>query len=222
MPRIARIVVPGLPHHVTQRGNHRAAIFFGEADYRLYRDLLAIESRRAAVAVWGWCLMPNHVHLILTPAEPQGLAQALARTHRRYAAVINARALRTGHLFQERFSSAPMDEDHLIAAWRYVSLNPLRAGLVRDLADWPWSSLSAHLGGTDDGLTDVAPARQRVPRFADLLESDPADPAFRVFRTAEAIGRPLASESFTRALEERLGRKLLPRKRGRKVKEEKE
>jgi putative transposase len=218
MPRIARIVVPGIPHHVTQRGNHRATIFFTSADYALYRDLLAAETRKAKVAVWAWCLMPNHVHLILTPADETGLSQALARTHRRYASVINARARRTGHLFQERFSSSPMDEEHLMAALRYVSLNPVRARLAERAEAWPWSSVAAHLGRGDDGLTDAAPVQERVPRFADLIESEADDLTFMAFRRAEAIGRPLAGEAFTRQLEERLGRPLLPQKRGRKPK----
>ena len=115
MTRIARIVAPGLPHHVTQRGNHRAAMFFESGDYRLYRDLLAAETRAAHVAVWAWVLMPNHVHLILVPTDETGLAGALGRVHRRYAAYVNARARRTGHLVQERFGSVVMDEAHLMA-----------------------------------------------------------------------------------------------------------
>jgi putative transposase len=222
MPRIARIVVPGLPHHVTQRGNHRAQIFFAPSDYALYRDLLATETRKAKVAVWAWCLMPNHVHLILTPADETGLAQALARTHRRYAAVINARALRTGHLFQERYSSAPMDEAHLLTALAYVSLNPVRAGLTARAEAWPWTSVKAHLGQGDDGLTDVAPVRARIERFADILAGQADDAAFQAIRRAETIGRPLASETFSRDLETKLGRPVLPRKRGRRAKSEKE
>ena len=109
MARLARLVVPGLPHHVTQRGNGRGRVFFSDDDYRLYRDLLAAETARAKVAVWAWVLMPNHVHLILVPAEAPGLADALSRLHRRYAAFVNARARRTGHLVQERFGSAVMD-----------------------------------------------------------------------------------------------------------------
>ena len=94
MTRIARIVVPGLPHHVTQRGNHRATMFFEDGDYALYRDLLAVETKAAHVAVWARVLMPNHVHLILVPSDETGLASALGRVHRRYAAYVNARARR--------------------------------------------------------------------------------------------------------------------------------
>src|SRR5260370_19987242 len=124
MARIARIVVPGLPHHVTQRGNRRERVFFEPGHYALYRALLSAACRKADVGVWAYCLMPNHVHLILVPAEATGLARALGDTHRRYTGYVNARARQTGHLFQGRFGSAVMDQRHLLAAARYVSLNP--------------------------------------------------------------------------------------------------
>ena len=136
MARIARFVVPGLPHHVTQRGNRRETVFFGDADYELYRDLLSQQTRKHAVEVWSYCLMPNHVHLILTPSTPEGLGRALGETHRRYSAVINARLRATGHLFQSRFGSVVMDEEHLMAAARYGTLNPVRARLTARAQDW--------------------------------------------------------------------------------------
>src|ERR1700722_8711163 len=131
MARLARIVVPRLPHHVTQRGNRGERVFFEDADYALYRDLLAAACRKTGVAVWAYCLMPNHVHLILVPADATGLARALGETHRRYVSYVNARARQTGHLFQGRFASVVMDEEHLLSAARYVSLNPVRARLVK-------------------------------------------------------------------------------------------
>jgi putative transposase len=126
MTRIARVVVPGGPHHVTQRGNRGERIFASDDDYALYRDWLAEACRRFGVAVWAYCQMPNHVHLILTPSDPQGLALALSRAHRLYSGFVNARARRTGHVFQGRYGSVAMDEPHLIAAVRYVALNPVR------------------------------------------------------------------------------------------------
>ena len=120
MARIGRFVVPGLPHHVTQRGNRRERVFFSDADYELYRDLLHEACSRKSVAVWSYCLLPNHVHLILTPATPEGLGRALGRGHRRYSTFVNARNRVTGHLFQGRFSSVVMDEEHLMAAARFV------------------------------------------------------------------------------------------------------
>ena len=121
---VGRFVVPGLPHHVTQRGNGRERVFFSDADYELYRDLLREACARETVAVWSYCLMPNHVHLTATPEE---LGRALGKAHRRYSAFVNARNRVTGHLFQARFSSVVMDEDHLMAAARYVAMNPVRA-----------------------------------------------------------------------------------------------
>jgi len=217
MARLARVVVPGLPHHVTQRGNGRAQTFFGDGDYRLYRDLLAQACRDARVEVWAWVLMPNHAHLILTPADADGLRRALAPTHRRYAGHVHARQRLTGHFWQGRFGSVAMDEDHLAAALRYVALNPVRARLAARPEDWPWSSVHAHLAGRNDGLTTVAPVLSRFPRFADLIELGPDEAAFERLRRAESIGRPLGSEAFLARLEADAGRSLRPGKRGRRA-----
>jgi len=218
MSRIARIVVPGAPHHVTQRGNRGQRVFLGAQDYALYRDWLAQSCRKFGVACWAYCLMPNHVHLILAPCDAEGMALALSRAHRLYAGYFNARARQTGHLFQGRFGSAAMDEDHLMAAARYVALNPVRARLVERAQDWPHSSVRAHLFGRDDALVDVRPLLARAPRFADLIEAEPDEAAFAALRRSEAIGRPLGSPAFLAALELRLGRVVTPAKRGRKPK----
>src|SRR6266404_1091953 len=194
MARLARVVVPDHPHHVTQRGNGRARTFFGEGDYALYRDLLAENCRAAEVEVWAWCLMPNHVHLILVPSDPDGLRRALARVHRGYASAIQARRKRTGHSWQGRFGAVAMDEEYLSAALRYVSLNPVRARLVERAQDWRWSSTRAHLRGKNDGLTAREPVRDIVPDFADLLGSEPAADMFERLRAAESVGRPLGGD----------------------------
>ncbi len=165
MARIGRIIIPGFPHHVTQRGNRRQQVFFEPSDYALYRDLLAERCRKASVEVWAYCLMPNHVHLVLTPRTPDGLARAIGETHRQYTGFINARARWTGHLFQGRFSSVALDAVHLVAAARYVALDPVRARLVAWAQEW--SSARAHLAGRDDGLVRVAPLIGRVGRFVD-------------------------------------------------------
>ena len=214
MARLARVVVPGHPHHVTQRGNGRARTFFDDGDYALYRDLLASQCRAADVEVWAWCLMPNHVHLILVPSDPDGLRRALARVHRGYAGIIQARRKRTGHFWQGRFGAVAMDEEHLAAALRYVSLNPVRARLVGRAQDWRWSSTRAHLRGKDDGLTALAPIRNRIPDFADLLGSEPETDLFDRLRAAESIGRPLGDNRFLARIERSTGRRLKPGKRG--------
>jgi putative transposase len=118
MSRLARMVVPGLPHHVTQRGNRREAIFFEDGDQQLYCDMLGEQLRKFRVEVWAYCLMPNHVHLILTPQGADGMSRALGEAHRRYTNFINARGRWTGHLFQSRFASVAMDESHLRSAYR--------------------------------------------------------------------------------------------------------
>ena len=221
MARFARVVIPGLPHHVTARGNRREPIFFEDRDQDVYCDMLAEEARRAGVEVWAYCLMPNHVHLIMVPSREDSLAKALGEAHRRYAAFVNARARWRGHLFDGRYASVAMGEDHLLAAVRYVSLNPVRACLVARAQDWPWSSVSAHLKSEDDGLVVTRPVLERVDSFAELIDDGPMaglayDDALQALRSSERTGRPLGSRDFVADLERRLGRPLARRGRGRK------
>jgi putative transposase len=216
MTRLARMVVPGLPHHVTQRGNRREAIFFEDGDQEIYCDMLAEQLRKSDVEVWAYCLMPNHVHLILKPREADGMGRALGEAHRRYTNFIHARGRWTGHLFQSRFASVAMDESHLRAAVSYVSLNPVRARLVSHAEEWSWSSVRAHLAGEDDGLVSVRPLLDRWPNFRDLLLQD-YEEAFRSLRKAEGIGRPLGTADFVIELERRLGRPIARRAPGRKA-----
>lgn len=208
MPRLARIVVPGLPHHVTQRGNRREQVFFGDDDYIAYFDMLRTSVAAAGSEVWAWCLMPNHVHLIIVPSHEDGLRQSVANAHRRYAARINARNKWTGHLWQGRYGSVVMDEAHLYNAFAYVSLNPVRAGLVKRAQDWPWSSARTHLFGEEDGLTTTAPLHARIDDFADYLQHEFGDADYEAIRRSEIVGRPIGSDDFLKSLEEKLGRRL--------------
>ncbi len=217
MARLARVVVPGLPHHVTQRGNRRERTFFEEGDYALYRDLLADSSTRARTEVWAYCLMPNHVHLILVPADEDGLRRTLADLQRRYTGFINARARTTGHLWQGRYGSVVMDETHLLNAVRYVSLNPVRARLVPRAQDWIWSSARAHYAGLDDSVVKAQPVLDRVGDFAQFLDQPfDEDNAYAALRRAETIGRPIGDPQWLKGLEEQMGRSLAPAKRGRR------
>ncbi len=219
MARLARAVAPGLPHHVTQRGNRRQTVFFSDADYQAYRALVAEHCAAAGVAVWGYCLMPNHVHLILVPEDEGALRRALGEAHRRYTRRVNLREDWRGYLWQGRFASFVMDEPHLLAAARYVELNPLRAGLVRRAQDWPWSSARAHLAGKDDALVAAAPLRALVPDWRAFLAEGLGEDDLEALRRHARTGRPLGSERFVEGLEARLGRPLRPRKRGRKPKD---
>lgn len=216
MARIARIVIPGLPHHVTQRGNRREQVFFSDHDHEAYIGLLAGAANDAGSEVWAWCLMLNHVHMIVVPRDEDGLRKTVANAHRRYAARINARNQWTGHLWQGRFGSAVMDEAHLYHAIAYVSLNPVRARLVKRAEDWRWSSVHDHLAGRDGKLTTVAPVLERVGDFAQFLAHAYDETGLEAIRKSEVIGRPLGDTAFVEGLEAMTGRTLMAQKRGRK------
>ena len=219
MARLARLVIPGAPHHVTQRGNGRGQTFFDDEDYALYRDLLGEAAHKAAAEVWSYCLMPNHVHIIITPSDEDGLRRTFADAHRRYTGYINARRRVTGHLWQGRFGSVVMDEEHLAHAVRYVALNPVGAGLVSRAQDWTWSSTMALVAGHDDKLLMAAPVLERYGDFSTFL-SDGGDDisVITALRQSETTGRPLGSERWIVELEQQTSRKLRPQKRGPKKK----
>lgn len=153
MARMARVVIPGIPHHITQRGNRRLETFFAESDYREYLYLMAEWCNRCKVQIRSYCLMPNHVHLIAVPESEDGLHRAIGEAHRRYTRYINFQKEWKGHLWQGRFASFPMDEHYLIATARYIELNPVKAGLVKKPEEYRWSSARAHLQGEDEFLS---------------------------------------------------------------------
>jgi len=214
MARLARVVAPGCPHHVTQRGNRRQQTFFCDADYRAYLNLMAEWCGRCGVEIWAYCLMPNHVHLIATPETAQGLRRAIGEAHRRYTRQVNRREDWRGYLWQGRFASFPMDQPHLLMAARYIELNPLRARLAGWAADYPWSSARAHLAGRDDGLVKAAPLLALVDDWAGFLGAGPDAAEAETLRRHARSGRPLGGDGFVTALEARLRRELAPRKRG--------
>lgn len=215
MPRSARLVVPHLPHHVTHRGNNKQRTFFSEADYRLYKRYLAAACAETETTVWGWCLMPNHVHLMLVPATERGLADVMRRTQARYTRAINAREGRVGHLWQARYGSFVMDEPHLLACARYVELNPVRAGLARRPEDWPWSSARTHLDGAPDGLADPAPLLERWPDWKVVLDGALAEDEREAIRARERSGRPLGGRAFADRHSKPGGAERPARRRGR-------
>ena len=216
MPRKARVVIPGAPHHVTQRGNRRQPTFFGEGDYRLYLELAAEAFAAAGVEVWTYCLMPNHVHLIAAPAAAPALAAAVGATHLAYTRQINARERWSGYLWQGRFASFPMDEDYLLTCARYVGLNPVRGGLVARAADWPWSSVGAHVAGRPDPLVTCEPLAERLgARLGSFFDLDVEAEAQRKLRRAAVTGRPLGAAAWVKALEAATGRSLADPPRGR-------
>lgn len=220
MARIARVVAVGMPHHVTQRGNRRQQVFFCDEDYEAYRILLSESCEAASVKIWAYCLMPNHVHLILLPSSENGLSDALKTAHRHYTRRINFREGWRGFLWQGRFASFPMDEKHLVACARYVELNPVRARLVSRPQDWRWSSARAHLGLANDMLVDARGMDPFVPDWASFLADAPSEKEYEKIRAGERLGRPLGSPDFVKKLESTLNRTLTPQKPGRKPKKE--
>lgn len=214
MARIARVVVPGLPHHVTQRGNRRQRTFFCDLDYLVYIDHMRGACARHGVEIWAWCLMPNHAHLAMVPSTEAALSRALSDGHQRYTREVNAREGWTGHLWQGRYTSCAMDERHLLAAARYIELNPVRAGLVERPQDYRWSSARAHLAGCDDDLVRVAPLLERVRDWAAFLRTEPDGETMVDIRKHLSTGRPLGDDRFIAELESRLGRPLRVRKTG--------
>jgi putative transposase len=218
MPRQARLVVPGQPHHVVQRGARAQTVFFDADDYSAYLEHLGARSRDTGCAVWGYCLMPNHVHLIVVPPAEDSLRAMLAPVHRAHGLRINRRKGWHGHLWQERFHSFAMDESHLVSAARYIERNPVRAGLVRQPQGWRWSSARAHLEGEDDGVVSVAPLLDLVPDWATYLDGEDDEAELMRLRGHVNSGRPLGSDPFLDRLEAASGRRLRPAKRGRKPK----
>jgi len=201
MPRLARIVVPGLPHHVTQKGNRGADIFVDAGDRRLYLSLLNKYARRHRLDILAYCLMTNHVHLVVVPTTELSLAHGLRDAHTAYDALwFNRRAGVSGHLWQGRFFSCPLDEAHLVAAVRYVERNPVRARLVSSAQEYAWSSAAAHCGLREDPLLSQAfPPPAMVADWPAWLSWDD-DLVTETIRQHTHTGRPCGSASFVAEL----------------------
>lgn len=225
MPRLARTVFAGVPHHITQRGNRREKVFFTEEDRNVYLRWLREYGEKHRVDVLAYCLMTNHVHLVVIPASEEGLQGVLKPLHMRYAQRINRSRGWKGHVWQGRFFSSPLDEAYLWAAMRYVERNPVRAKMVRKAENYPWSSASAHCGlRQDEALTRKAMWWRRFEQIPDwsawLAEGD--EPSkLEVLRCNVEKGLPCGSARFIQKLEKTAGRVLQVRPRGRPKKPEK-
>ena len=219
MPRFARVVIPGCSHHVTQRGNNRQSVFFVEDDYRVYLEILAEQSSRFGLDLDGYCLMPNHVHLVATPRDEQSLARAVGRTHFRYTQYVNRLHGRSGHLWQNRFFSCPLDDAHLERAMAYVERNPVQARLCRKAWRYAWSSAAFHCGRTAASGVPLRPWPIDAEAWLERLSAGDAKTE-QVIRTRTQTGRPLGSDSFLSKIEATLGRRLRPRNVGRPRKQE--
>ncbi len=218
MARIARVVIPNVPHHVTQRGNRRQKVFFQESDYQEYVALMSEWCGRFQIEVWAYCLMPNHVHLIVVPKSEKDFQMAIGEAHRRYSRMINFREGWRGHLWQGRFASYPMDDRYLLKAARYIELNPVRAKIIKKPENYPWSSALAHLSGTNDLLVTVKPLLLRTESWETFLGENMDEETISFLQKHERTGKPLGEKSFVRNLEKETGRRFLPKKPGPKRK----
>jgi putative transposase len=216
--RLARVVAVDVPHHVTQRGNARQCILDSDADRVVYLDLLRRYAQLHELSLVGYCLMSNHVHLVAIPHQQDALALTLKQTHGRYASYWNASHGSSGHVWQGRFYSCPLDSPHLWAALRYAELNPVRAGLVAAPELWPWSSAAAHCG---TAVPDACLAmelwreRWRVPSWRQYLAAREEVTEHAAIRQCTHTGRPLGTPEFVKGLEDSMHRRLARQKGGR-------
>ncbi|MCK7474239.1 MAG: transposase [Rhodopseudomonas palustris] len=215
------MVVPNVPHHVTQRGNRRMPVFFREEDYREYLALLNEYTVKAKAEIVAFCLMPTHVHLIVVPRDEASLTGAIQEVHRRYSRMINFRENWRGHLWQGRYASFPLDKAHLFAAVRYIEWNPVRARLALNPEDWPYSSARHHLGIEESELIRRDRFGESISDWRSFLMEGIGDDEIGLIRRHEGSGRPLGDEKFLKRCEKKLGRDLHPGKPGPKPKEKK-
>ena len=218
MARLPRIVVPGYPHHVINRGNRRQTVFFSDDDKKYFYELLKREAARAKISIWVYCFMDNHVHLIAVPETKDGLAKGIGEAQRKYALTINIRNDWKGHLWEERFKSCPMGESYLYSAVRYIEKNPVRARIVKNAEDYYWSSARAHVFLVNDDLLSDFFLTSLIPDWAAYLKEETNETDEIFLRTHINTGRPLGDDKFIDELEKLTGRNLRKKKprRGKK------
>jgi putative transposase len=211
MPRNARVVAPGLPYHITQRGTNRERVFFTVGDRALYLRLIRESQEDAGVRVLAYCLMTNHVHFVVIPEREDSLALLFGRANGRYAQAVYIRKGRSGHLWQARYHSCVMSEAHLWIGLRYVEENPCRAGLVREVADYRWSSAAVHLLGQADGsrVLDLEFWERAggAATWAEMHAAEGRQEQLAALRKCTYAGRPFGDEAFVTAMEEKFQRK---------------
>ena len=220
MPRIARVIATQYPHHITQRGNNRAIVFFDDEDRQTYLKLLALYAEKHHFQIWAYCLMNNHIHLLAVPEAETSLARGIGLTNQVYTQYLNRKLNQSGRIWQNRFFSCVVENNnYLWAVARYIERNPLKVGLVEKAEAYRWSSAKAHITGASDNLlgTTLWPSPQDQSAYAEFVvaEDEETDNAIR---RATRTGRPFGSESFVDLLEFQLQQPLKANRRGRPCK----
>ncbi len=217
MPRIARIVGAGYPHHIVQRGNNRESVFLDLKDYQKYLSFLAKYSEEKDAAILSYCLMPNHVHLLVIPSTEKTLAKMMQGVTLCYTQHLNRENGRTGRLWECRYHSTIVDEDrYLWTVSRYIENNPVRAGMVKKPEDYPYSSARAHLLGKKDPILnrDLFDKNERN-EYRGFVRLEEDKKALEEIRKQTRVGRPIGKADFLRTLSESVGRNLSLKPRGR-------
>jgi len=221
MPRLARHVFPNIPHHITQRGNRREDIFFHDDDKLLYLEWLTDYCLKHRVTILAYCLMDNHVHLVLVPETADGLQKVLKPLHMRYAQYINKQHGWTGHLWQGRFFSSALDEPYTYSAIRYVERNPVEAAMVEKAEDYPWSSAAHHCGlVANDVLSNRANSVVGISEsgWSEWLATAENKAVMKILERNVEKGLPCGKDSFIDKLEQLTNRSLRYRPQGRPMK----
>ena len=218
MARIARIVIPGFPHHVVQRGNRRQKTFFCKEDYEEYLNLLHNYAKKFNTEILEYSLMPNHVHLIAVPEKEDSLAKTVGSTHLNYTRMINFREKWRGYLWQGRFSSYVLDERYLLAVVKYILLNPVMAKMVKDPWNYKWSSAKHHMGMETNKIISDKLVNSLITEWKDFLRTDINKKEIDLLRLHERTGRPVGDMNFIEKLEAKINRSLKRKKPGPKGK----
>ena len=214
MARLARVVVPGMPHHVIHRGNRRQKVFFGDGDKKKYLDILNLHAKLYELEIWAYCLMSNHVHLVVVPEDEESLSQAIGETHKTYTRMVNFRERWRGSLWEGRFKSMVMDEPYLYMAIRYVERNPVRAKMVKKAEDYLWSSARFRVKKEENKLLSKYYLMDEIKDWSRYLGNEEDEGQLMRIRQQSLSGRPLGEEAFLKGLEEKLGRVLIKMKPG--------
>ncbi|MBF0479636.1 MAG: transposase [Candidatus Omnitrophica bacterium] len=218
MSRIARVEALGYPHHVIQRGNRNQKVFFSDQDKETYLKILKMNKDIFGFEIWAYCLMDNHVHLVVVPKKENGMIMGIAETHRMYTRMINFRYGWRGYLWQGRFKSFVMDDNYLFETVRYIEMNPVKAKIKRIAEEYKYSSAKAHLSRKLDEILDDFYLLNQVDDWKQYLSSGVLDDAVTKMKNSELTGRPLGSDDFLKKLEKILGREFIKRKPGPKIK----
>jgi len=207
MPRIARAIAVGFPHHITQRGNNQQRVFTSKSDYKTYLSLLEKYSKKFGLEIWAYCLMPNHLHLVAVPKNPDSMSGVFHTVGTLYSQYFNHRKNRKGHVWQSMFFSCVLGETHLYTAVRYVEMNPVKAGIIDNPEDYRWSSAQVHVNRKlDNLLPGESYLISEIKDWKNFLSEYEDGRIVKEIKSSTISGRPAGNKEFVKKIEVMLGR----------------